>query len=651
MIVRALAWAGIGIAGAIVLACALLFTLDLSFLLRHPIEDALSRYAGRQVIVNGEVGLIIWPHPALRLGDLFIANLPDGTRPDLVRAKSVEARLSLKGFPETHLVLGNVDADRASVLLERTKSGMSWMPQQRAALSQNPIKIRGVPFPIDFDPQSLVATNVTFAARLPWQDAAMTYPVDRLVAQTGGPLGAYIAMVGHLRKETWRADADLSSLQALLSGEPFKMRGRVAGLGAMMNFAGSASFDSAKASKLSGIGSAQDTQRLWGGGQGSAPTPASFTFSLSNSREAEQMLAHFQKLGAGDLDVALEFDGPTRDGLSGHISAKTLDLAALPHPAWHVEGKSLFSNKPIALNALAHAQIDLKVGIQSLNWRDTQIGRLELGVWSNNGILAAGPIALDGPETELTGDATLDVRAVPKLSLSLKAKLADLGAFINAAKSNPAQVTRADVALELLGTGNSLAEIMATSYGQTDVLIGPGDAGGELASVLPTEIAYGLKKDHSLAPLPNADRALNLACLVSRFDIAEGRATSRALFIDTSAATTTGQGTVDFTNESLDFHLAPRPKDPDLIGDARDIDLRGTLAEPVFSAQQVAAKGLSRMASETALAPTSDIIMPLLDPGALLANPCVRSLMSESALAGLRGRPAARSGSRAEAAP
>jgi hypothetical protein len=315
------------------------------------------------------------------------------------------------------------------------------------------------------------------------------------------------------------------------------------------------------------------------------------------------------------------------------------------------QGRNLFSDKPIAIGALARSQIDFKLGAESVNWHDTRIGRLDLGVWSNNGILAAGPITLDGPETQITGDATFDLRAVPKLSISLKAKLVNLGALIKPVSGDAApakSATRADMAFELMGTGNSLAEIMATSYGQTDLLIGPGDAGGALALALPTEIAYGLKRDHSLAPLPNADRPLNLACLVSRFDIAEGRATSRALYIDTSAATTTGEGVIDFANEALDLHLTPRPKDPDLISQARDIDLHGTLGNPVFAPRDAATKGLSRLASETALAPASDIIMPLLAPEAVLANPCVRSLMSESALAGLRQRPATKGGGRAE---
>ncbi len=361
------------------------------------------------------------------------------------------------------------------------------------------------------------------------------------------------------------------------------------------------------------------------------------------------MFAHFKQLGTGDLDLALEFTGPERNHLSGRIGAKTLDLAALPHLAIPDKG-NVFSDKPMAVDALALSQIDLKLDAESVSWRDTPIGRLTFGVWANNGIVTAGPLLLEGPRTHVTGDATFDLRADPKLSLSLKANLADLGALLGPPEST-APATRADMAFELMGTGRSLAQIMATSYGQTDLLVGPGDAGGALASALPIEIAYGVKKDHSLAPPPSSDRPLGLKCLVSRFDISEGQATSRALFVDTSAATTTGAGTVDLAHESLDFHLAPRPKDPDLIGQARDVDLRGPLRNPVFASQDDAAKGLSRMAGATALAPTFDVIMPLLGPEAILANPCVRSLMSESALAGLRQqqRAVAMGGRRAEA--
>ncbi len=131
LIIRALVWIGAGIAGAVMLGFVLLFTLNLSFLFRHPLEEALSRTVGRQVIINGEVRLIAWPVPLLRLGGLFIANIPGGSRPDFVLAHRVDAQLRLRGFPNIQLVIGNIDADSVNVTLEHAGAGMSWMLARR----------------------------------------------------------------------------------------------------------------------------------------------------------------------------------------------------------------------------------------------------------------------------------------------------------------------------------------------------------------------------------------------------------------------------------------------------------------------------------------------------------------------------------------
>ncbi len=104
---------------------------------------------------------------------------------------------------------------------------------------------------------------MNFAVRTPLQDTAAVYRVDRLIARRGGPLGAYISFVGHRGKDNWRADADLSSFNALITGAPFKIKGRISGLGARMAFAGSTAFDSRHPSDLSGIGEVADIQRLW----------------------------------------------------------------------------------------------------------------------------------------------------------------------------------------------------------------------------------------------------------------------------------------------------------------------------------------------------------------------------------------------------
>jgi len=59
------------------------------------ITDAVERATGRGVVLNGpvRVGRSLWP--TIELDDVSLANLPGGTRPDMVHAEHVEARLSL----------------------------------------------------------------------------------------------------------------------------------------------------------------------------------------------------------------------------------------------------------------------------------------------------------------------------------------------------------------------------------------------------------------------------------------------------------------------------------------------------------------------------------------------------------------------------
>ena len=95
---------------------------------------------------------------------------------------------------------------------------------------------------------------------------------------------------------------------------------------------------------------------------------------------------------------------------------------------------------------------------------------------------------------------------------------------------------------------------------------------------------------------------------------------------------TTGQGTIDFSNQTIDFRLAPRPKDPDRISDAKDIKVSGPVMRSSYEAiDGDAARGLSRLAGQAALTDGVEVLMPLLGSERALGNSCVRSLLGIAA--------------------
>jgi hypothetical protein len=88
--------------------------------------------------------------------------------------------------------------------------------------------------------------------------------------------------------------------------------------------------------------------------------------------------------------------------------------------------------------------------------------------------------------------------------------------------------------------------------------------------------------------------------VVSKFDIAKGVATSKALVVDTGGATIVGRGKIMLGSEKLDMYLDPRAKDTNLVKLAIPMTVGGTLASPSIAPDPAAvAKGATGAVVET----------------------------------------------------
>ena len=79
----------------IVVAAILLVTVPPAGLIKDQIERAASTASGRTITI-GDAEVKLWPMPSVSLSNVAMAN-PDGvTRPPLLQAQSINARLKLK---------------------------------------------------------------------------------------------------------------------------------------------------------------------------------------------------------------------------------------------------------------------------------------------------------------------------------------------------------------------------------------------------------------------------------------------------------------------------------------------------------------------------------------------------------------------------
>ena len=87
------------------------------------LEAELSRALGREVAVDGDFSLYFLPRPWVKADGLRVANLPQGSEPELLRVASLEMRLALWPLLSGHFEVESLRLLRPVLLLERLGDG------------------------------------------------------------------------------------------------------------------------------------------------------------------------------------------------------------------------------------------------------------------------------------------------------------------------------------------------------------------------------------------------------------------------------------------------------------------------------------------------------------------------------------------------
>lgn len=125
-----------------------------------------------------------------------------------------------------------------------------------------------------------------------------------------------------------------------------------------------------------------------------------------------------------------------------------------------------------------------------------------------------------------------------------------------------------------------------------------------------------------------AEKEGKLNCMATRFDIADGLATSTVFLVDSTRVTVGGAGTVDLRSEQVDLLLQPKPKDFSFVSLATPIRISGPLAGPSFLPDAAgAAKSALLGAGAVALTVVNPLalMLPLMSSGET-EDPCPAAL-------------------------
>ena len=226
-------------------------------------------------------------------------------------------------------------------------------------------------------------------------------------------------------------------------------------------------------------------------------------------------------------------------------------------------------------------------------------------------VLEAGLLTLDPLEFGVAGGRIrstirMDARGEAiRTDAAIRARGLALGPLFRNAELARDAVGRISGDIDISGTGNSIAGMLATADGEAALGMGRGEISNLLLELAGIDIYEALKF------MIGEDRKVAIRCAFGDFTIRDGVMATRAFAFDTSDTIIIGEGTVDLGEERLDLLLRPRPKDRSILALRSPLVVDGTFKDPGFRPD------MARLGLRGAIALTLASIAP---PAALLAT-------------------------------
>jgi len=632
-------------------------TIDLGRFAKLAIDEVKAT-TGRDLRI-GKVDVKLVPRIAVVADDVSFANASWGSRPEMVRAKRVEAAVALLPLLRKDVEITRLALVEPDILLETDAKGTgNWVFKQAAAAK--PAEARG-------DGGSAFDLNVVSIdrGRLAWRDGAkketvtLAVPRLRLDRQAlGSELNVDLA--ASFREQPFTVKGSMGTIRRLLAKDApwpvdlaFATDGTLAAAKGVLDLRTPVpTFDGTVK------GAVKDASGLGRLAGKPLALPLPLTIEAKASAASGEFVVEPLKatIGKSAIDGRVVVKtGGARPYVNATLKSPLVELAQ-GAPGAPAGGKSggarparLFSAEPFPLDALRAFDADLEASIGRLVLPNRlPVEGLNVKAALKNGRLDAQPLQATIGGGAVVARATLDATRgrAPSLALNVDGKgisAEKVAAALGHAGTVSGGAT--DVVIALAGPGDSVARFMAGANGEARVVVGPARSSG-------AALDFGGDVFTKVADLANPSRRTEkqseIKCAVARLPVRDGIATAqRTIAVETSRVDIVAAGTINLRDETLDLALRPTVKEGLGIGAATLAELvrvTGTLASPsvgidtLGSARTALSVGGAIMTGGLSLLGEAALKKGTADP-----HPC------QTALAG--GTPSKPAASAAEAKP
>ena len=290
-------------------------------------------------------------------------------------------------------------------------------------------------------------------------------------------------------------------------------------------------------------------------------------------------------------------DSSGAEDTNAELRARAAERAASPR---------LLPDTPYELEKLRAMDADVRLRAVRINAPPLPLDDMDAHLFLKGGVLRLQPLNFGAAGGEVRSTIHMDANGSPiRTTADISLRGLKLDRLMPNAELAKNAVGSIGGEIDLRGTGNSIAGMLATSNG--DIALGMGR--GRISNLL-MELA-GLDIAEALKFLVTDDRNVPVRCAFGDFAVRDGVMETRALAFDTTDTIIVGEGRVSLRDETLDLRLRPRPKDRSLFALRSPLVVKGTFKDPSFRPD------LARVGLRGAIALTLGSIAP---PAALLAT-------------------------------
>lgn len=629
---------------ALVAAIALLFIVTVAALwldggpiLAWAFEHPVSWMSGRRIAVGGSATIEWGPHLSrLVINDMHVANADWGTAPEMFAARRVEIDFAPKSLLLKPLRLALVQVDNGKLWLETSSTGAgNW--QLTAARSAIPTH-RGR-FP---DIAKFIARQSQFHWRDGESGAQDDLRIDQLTLDEPQPTDPVkLAGVGLFQGQRLRIDGaagPLAQMRDTTKPYPVSLKGTygqvdMAISGAMAQPLEAAGLD--LRISLSGRRLENFAEAL---GVPLPPLPqfrGTAVLTGGNGRYALNRVS--LQLGASDLEGGIGIDATGKIVyLRANLTSRFLDLAnfkgiyggnpkgAEPKHPVSADNK-VIPNTHIETGRLPGLNADLTFyGANVAHVAGAPLDNVTLVLHLKNGQLSLQPLKFHVAAGDVVLNAvyTPVVSGPPQFKGNIDIRHVDLHQLLSSPDFPDMIRNTAGVAagrLEVDSNGFSPRELLARMNGELTLLV----QNGQMSDLLQQLANLNILK--ALGVYIGGDKPVPINCAVMDFGVERGRAKAQTFVIDTDQMQAIGQGTIDFTAETLDLTLVPRNKKFTALTLSSPIRITGPLGKPNFSIESGFPNTRLGQAETLAVVPPA-ALAAMIDTGLGQNNACSRAL-------------------------